>query len=320
MSVDFDSDIRSLKKDIKTIEFWQKLRGIFYRNELELFKKLLAHGMDINERLARDWTPLMTASLSSGANPDIALWIIRHGGDVTLRNEDGETALLCDGVYSDDKVKQVVEILLDNGADINAVSSMDGTGILNNACCVREKKYVEHLLDRGADVNITDKYGNNCLAAVCYFVFTEKARLLIKRGIDVTHLNNDGENCLMTGCERQKTYPALLELVLSHGVDINHVSNKGWRIPDYLASWGKGDACLTVLTHPLFDGTDKHMLDNIIMQGAVHGGLASFAWAAEHGGNLDQIDCDTGRSVFETAKYDRQNDIVKYLKSIGITK
>jgi hypothetical protein len=52
---------------------------------------------------------------------------------------------------------------------------------------------------------------------------------LIDRGIVVTYKSNEGEDCLMTGCEPQKTYQALLELIRSHGGSIHQTDGSTGR-------------------------------------------------------------------------------------------
>ncbi len=59
--------------------------------------------------------------------------------------------------------QKLVEILLDGGANINAVSSYGNTGLLL-ACMRDNKELVKLLLDRGAEVNVANKYGYTALS------------------------------------------------------------------------------------------------------------------------------------------------------------
>ena len=53
----------------------------------------------------------------------------------------------------------IVSLLLDRGADINAVGGHGGTALVAAASCGR-KDIVSLLLDRGADINaVCDRYG-----------------------------------------------------------------------------------------------------------------------------------------------------------------
>jgi ankyrin repeat protein len=59
--------------------------------------------------------------------------------------------------------REIVKLLLDSGAEVNAVNRWGQTP-LHYACVCRQKEIVEVLLDSGADVNIRDKNGHTAVA------------------------------------------------------------------------------------------------------------------------------------------------------------
>lgn len=96
---------------------------------------------------------------------------------------------------------QCVQLLLELGADINAISST-GTA-LSNAVRRYNMELVQFLLDNGADVSVTTDSGDNALNslgergyALCsdYFPFI---KLLISAGLDINQPNKKGLTLLM---------------------------------------------------------------------------------------------------------------------------
>jgi ankyrin repeat protein len=75
----------------------------------------------------------------------------------------------------------LVELLLDRGATINAVTQ-DGWTALHFACLRRAKGLIQLLLDRGADVNMTTKSGLSALGIATAEGDSEIVELLLDRG------------------------------------------------------------------------------------------------------------------------------------------
>ena len=86
--------------------------------------------------------------------------------------------------------KEIVSLLLDRGADINAVGGDYGTA-LGAAAFTGEEKIVSLLLDRGADINaVGGKYGT--ALGVAAFTGEEKiVALLLDRGADISTVDGN---------------------------------------------------------------------------------------------------------------------------------
>lgn len=76
------------------------------------------------------------------------------GVDVNIRNDAGNTPLISASFPSHAR-KDVIDLLLDRGADINAKSSF-GLTALHEAASQGNKEVVSRLIERGADVNAKD--------------------------------------------------------------------------------------------------------------------------------------------------------------------
>jgi len=121
----------------------------------------------------------------------------------------------------------------------------------------------------------------------------------------------------MVSCEKQSSLLPMADLFLSFGLDFNHKDNNGWTAAVYQAYYGHGENCVKLLEHPRAEKPDQFILDTILLLNAEHGGLESFIWAFEHGGNVNRT-AVTGDTLRELAKKCRNKDIVKFLDEKGI--
>ena len=110
---------------------------------IEAVKQHLANGADVN---AKDdgWTPLHNAAGYS--TKEMVELLISNGANVNAKNEDGWTPL------HDAATKEVAELLIDKGADMEAKDKDDWTP-LHKAAFGGHKEMVELLIAEGADVN-----------------------------------------------------------------------------------------------------------------------------------------------------------------------
>jgi ankyrin repeat protein len=145
-------------------------------SSLELVRSLVAHGADVNAvhgkhpagnyRLNRTGaTPFLLAA-ETGDIPLMKL-LLELGADPTIANADHVTPLLAAsgvGVLSngdetagtEEEAIQAVQLLLDLGADINAVDDQGKTA-MHGAAFKSWTKLVQFLADHGADVNVWNR-------------------------------------------------------------------------------------------------------------------------------------------------------------------
>ena len=82
------------------------------------------------------------------------------------------------------------------GTDLNAKDVVAGWTPLNYAVMSGEKEAVEVLIDNGADVNVKDKYGSTPLHDASLGKHNEVVELLISKGADVNAKRGDGDTPL----------------------------------------------------------------------------------------------------------------------------
>lgn len=256
-------DINATQGDGATALHWAA-----HRNNLESVRLLLNAGADPNKANALQATALWIASengnatltellLNAGANPNAALkmgetplmraarsgdlasvkLLVSGGAEVNVaEHERGQTALMW---ASAQQHADVVEYLLDHGADLNARTKVwhqlentagntnpignfkmahGGTTALLFVARNGDVESARALLDAGADVNATAAAGTSALVVAAHSGHEQLALLLLERGAD-PNAAEAGYTALHAATLR--SLPALVDDLLERGVNVN---------------------------------------------------------------------------------------------------
>ena len=120
---------------------------------------------------------------------------------------------------------EVVKILLQNGADVNA-KNLYGTTALMWSARKGYPEVAEILLQSGAEVNDTNNYGSTALLWAAKYGNIEMIEVLLNNGANVNAKANNGFTALIRAAMGNHLHIA--EILLEHGADINAKDNKGW--------------------------------------------------------------------------------------------
>ena len=177
-----------------------------------------------NRELA-DNTPLHAAALANAC--EAAEVLLKNGADINARDEDGLTPLHYAAVAN---AYKVAEVLLKNGADVNAkAEDYGGTPLhyaaLSNACGVAEV-----LLQNGTDVNAKADSGDTPLHAAALSNACGVAEVLLQNGADVNAKAEGGFTPLHRAA-LENAYE-VAEVLLKNGADVNAEDKSG-------IIWGK---------------------------------------------------------------------------------
>jgi ankyrin repeat protein len=147
---------------------------------LEFVRRLVEHGADINVRLKKGGpefgrftttgaTPLFLAARAS----DVPLMrlLLELGADPGVGNTENSTPLLAaagvgplqdgeEAAGTEDEAMEAVRLLLELGADVNAVDE-NGETAMHGAAYQSRAELVELLVDRGADINVWNRKNNS---------------------------------------------------------------------------------------------------------------------------------------------------------------
>jgi ankyrin repeat protein len=149
---------------------------------------LLDAGADVNAKNNYGpFTPgdLWDKVLASNSHQDPVGVLTVHGED-TRYMQNGYTPLHL-AVFSV-KHKQIVEMLVNKGADINAQPASGATPLFF-AVLRDQKDDVQFLLDHGANLNLPDAYGDTCLDMALRLQFMSIIPILLDKGADVNAID-----------------------------------------------------------------------------------------------------------------------------------
>lgn len=139
------AEIKVRDKSDKTVLHQAAQKGAYNMSEM-----LIKYGSDVNAKNKDGWTPLHATVLSDS--------LFRHGRAFLKKGKKPQGFSKFAGHY------EIAELLLKNGANINAVNN-NGTTALNLAAQKGYYRMVELFLKKGADVNISDNNGCTPLCA-----------------------------------------------------------------------------------------------------------------------------------------------------------
>ena len=160
---------------------WRSLNGL-RAGKLALVDALLAHGADPDVRLGRHppqfgfasqrfrvsllgATPFLLAAMD--ANVEVMRRLVAAGADPRAATDENNTPLMvaaglgqvpAETRVTGDGALEAVELVLELGADVNAVNAR-GRSALYGAAHIRSDAIVKLLVDRGARVNLEDDRG-----------------------------------------------------------------------------------------------------------------------------------------------------------------
>jgi ankyrin repeat protein len=200
---------------------------------------------------AKSMTPIRLAALNNHSK------VLKHFLDKTkektdAKDEAGRTALYWASDMGHDKV---VEMLLERGADINALGGYYGNA-LQAASAGGNDKVVQMLLDKGADINAHGGHYGNALQAASAGGHYKVLQALLDRGADVNALGGQYGSALHAasyGC-----HYGVAQLLLDRGAQIN-VSDSQGRTALHLAACG---GSVEIFRYLAARGLDLKQLDN----------------------------------------------------------
>ena len=164
---------------------------------------------------------------------EIIYMLIEKGANVNVEYQRGYTPLMLASIFGDIKM---VEILINNGADIDATYGDYGETSLIFSIIYKHIEIASMLIERGADINFTVGYHrkNALMYAIESKNYAIKSKnieiisMLIERGIDINAQDNDGWTALMYASD--KLDKDIVSILIKNGADINIKDNSGWTV------------------------------------------------------------------------------------------
>jgi ankyrin repeat protein len=186
--------------------------------DAEKVQALLNAGASVDSELRPGWTPLAGAAW----NGQITIVKLMLERGVKQETKDGAlTSAACDGGT------ELVDLLLDNGANVNARTATDDNGFGDSALILASQRghlrTVEALLSRGARVNQVNRFGETALMLASLAGHAEIVRVLLQNGANPNARDVDGATALIVAANDYD----LAKTLVDSGADLSVKDKQG---------------------------------------------------------------------------------------------
>ncbi len=114
-------------------------------------------------------------------DPDVIQFLLDNGADLRARERDG-TTLLMFALWRNTS-PNVIQLLIDNGADVNARNDDGITPLIRASGTLNNQKVIQVLIDNGADLHAVDEEGDTALDSAYNTKNIEAIQILTKYGV-----------------------------------------------------------------------------------------------------------------------------------------
>ena len=154
-----------------------------HKGDLKKVKKIIdRHPNKINDQDVLDFTPLHLAS--GTGHIEMVEFLLNHGADIELENFIGDTPLLLAARYARYGKYETIKTLLEHGAKVNHKDE-NGRSALHDAAMYSGKEVINLLISYGADVNARDEHQSTPLHQAAMLNNIEAAKALVEHGSDI---------------------------------------------------------------------------------------------------------------------------------------
>ena len=213
----------------------------------------------------------------------------------------------------------IVKILLDHGADMNAKTSDGDSPFLRAAAGISKPAHIDIMklfLKSGADINQTNNNGVTALMNAASGGYTEITRLLLEHDADVSIRSRQGETAITRACRAyRKDRPEIVKMLVDHGADIS-VTDK-WNHHASLLFLSAQNGHTGIVSLLLDKGMDINEKKGVVLRTACeHNRLETVQLLIGRGADVNLADSD-GKTALMAAVSQRFNEIAHLLMDAG---
>lgn len=158
---------------------------------------------------------------------------------------------------------EMVKLLLESGAEINAQSPEFGFTPLHCAVHIDDDKIAALFLDYGADIEARDNNGMTPLAVAAHMKHFNCARMLVERGANMLATENKNGSTPLHLAAKSGSKP-IAGLLLEKGVSPLVVDNSKWITPKTYATINRDKEMRQLLSKYRSKGQVKSILSNSV--------------------------------------------------------
>lgn len=212
-----DADVNAQTKD-----GWTVLMEASVQKYPDIVKMLINRGANVKAISYHNITALNSAVRKGRL--EIAKILIGFGADVNWRYD--KLTPLCEAVRRNNYA--MTKLLVDSGADVQARESDRGETVLIQAADEKDPRIVELLLQNGAHVNATRYDSRTAIFEAIESGKIANAKILIKHGADVNWQNYDDKTPLIYAIEKKKK--DMVVLLVENGANTKAKRGNGWSV------------------------------------------------------------------------------------------
>ena len=269
---------------------------------IEMVKLLLEKGADINGGTTM---PALHYAVNMNLK-DIVELLIQHGADINTKDQWGTTPLFwsVNNLYFYESLVDVIDIMNLLIANGADVNSKTEQGWPNIffAADAGKTEAVKLLLEAGADISFKDDAGQTALHVAAQNGHTDVVELLLDKGADINVKDKEGRTPLHLAAESADG--DIVALLLDKGVDINAKDDSGFTALHHAARLGKKNVAeLLIASGADIDTKDKQGHTPLYV--AVNHGYKVAELLMNKGAD-SSIETESGRTLLELAQERKQ--------------
>jgi ankyrin repeat protein len=214
--LDAGADIDAREEDGET-----PLHYAAWRNQLEVGRLLIERDTDLEARNHWGRTPLLIVGRETG-NADMARLLIDAGADVNARDRYNASSL---DLAAWRGFADLVDLLLDNGAELPPANSQDGQFVAMFAADKGLVRLFNLCVDAGVDLGLRTESDGSLLHAASQGGSADVVTRLLEAGFDPNERDRYGRTPLHYAAEMGRE--AAAKILLDGGADIDARSSSG---------------------------------------------------------------------------------------------
>ena len=279
----------------------------------DVLETIVNHGADVNAKNKFNRTALLIACVKG--NKDAINILLNAGADPNVTDYMGAACI--HHVVGEGCSKDVLEIVVNHGADIDAINKTNATALML-ACEKGKKDAIDVLLNAGANPNFADADGDTCLHYIARNdCCTEVVQAVISHGADVNVMNENNVTALMIACVRGNMH--VINVLLNAGANprISDADDHTW-----LHEAVRGGYSQVVLETMINHGADVNATiknnRTALMIATVHGNRKAIYVLLSAGADPNSADADGDTCLHYAVRNGCCAEVLQAIISLGV--